>query len=207
MHDSLEQSRADVHRSELPRPAPPRQLGELAHEWLAWFGVARMLALGVTVLLVGAGGYWLLHAPPPPVEASLPFAATTTTATTSTVAGAEPGAGAPTGRHSRADQSAKHCSVAGIRARRWGCERPGRVSTAVWVASHQLHRSCRRCCAKCSARWPQPRSASGRRTACVRAAGGRGDPTTVDNGPAARSSVLGGWLGINGFRSRARSSM
>ncbi len=48
--------------------------------WMAWFGIARMLALVATVLLVGVGGYWLLQAPPPPVEASLPFAATTTTA-------------------------------------------------------------------------------------------------------------------------------
>lgn len=79
MPDVFERHSAPVGPSEVPRPAPPRSLGDLANAWLAWFGIARMLALGATVMLVGAGGYWLLNAPPPPVEASLPFAATTTT--------------------------------------------------------------------------------------------------------------------------------
>jgi competence protein ComEA len=76
----VERSRPDVPRPGLPRPLPQRNVSERVRAWVAWFGVARLLALGATVLLVGVGGYWLLHAPPPPVEASLPFAATTTSA-------------------------------------------------------------------------------------------------------------------------------
>ena len=77
---AIQQHAVEGSRPEVPRPLPPRHVSERVRAWMAWFGIARMLALGATVLLVGAGGYWLLHAPPPPVEASLPFAATTTTA-------------------------------------------------------------------------------------------------------------------------------
>jgi len=80
-------------RPEIPRPLPPRTVTDRAVAWMAWFGIPRMLALGATVVLVGVGGFWLLHAPPPPVEASLPFAATTTT--TGLAADTNPASAAP----------------------------------------------------------------------------------------------------------------
>jgi competence protein ComEA len=92
-----DQPRPDQPRPDVPRPLPQRDISERARAWVAWFGIARMLALGATVLLVGVGGYWLLHAPPPPVEASLPFAATTTSAGPAGGAGGSAASGAATG--------------------------------------------------------------------------------------------------------------
>jgi competence protein ComEA len=57
------------------RPLPARPLGRRGHEWLVWFGVGRVAVIGLSVLAVGAGGYWLLRPPPVPIESSLPRAA------------------------------------------------------------------------------------------------------------------------------------
>jgi competence protein ComEA len=82
-----------------PRPSPPRTRHERAHEvltrtrdWAAWFGIGRLLSVAVSVLAVGAGGYWLLRTPPTPVEASLPRAGSVTG---TTVAGAAAPGGNP----------------------------------------------------------------------------------------------------------------
>jgi competence protein ComEA len=58
----------------LVRPDPPRPIGQRVREWLEWFGAGRLVAIAVSVVLVGAGGYWLVAPPPQPVEASLPVA-------------------------------------------------------------------------------------------------------------------------------------
>lgn len=58
-----------------PRPAPPRPLRDLVAGWLDWFGLTRLVLAAVSVAVVVAGGYWLLHAPRPEAVASLPVAA------------------------------------------------------------------------------------------------------------------------------------
>ena len=64
----------------LERPSVPRSLPERARAWVEWFGIARLLAASVATVVVCVGGLWLVRAPPPATEASLPRATTTTTA-------------------------------------------------------------------------------------------------------------------------------
>lgn len=63
---------------EVPRVAPSRPLyGVEVHRplaWIEWFGVGRLLGAAVSVVAIAAGMWWLLRAPPVPVEQSLPFA-------------------------------------------------------------------------------------------------------------------------------------
>ncbi len=56
------------------RPQPARPLGEVVRAWLHWFGLGRLAVSAAAVLAVGAGGYWLLRAPPTAVENTLPYA-------------------------------------------------------------------------------------------------------------------------------------
>jgi competence protein ComEA len=69
------------------RPEPSRPFSEVVRAWLQWFGVGRLAVSAFAILAVGAGGYWLLRAPPTPVESSLPYAggAGASAATSSTV--------------------------------------------------------------------------------------------------------------------------
>lgn len=64
----------------LSRPEPPRSLSERARVWIDWFGIGRLMAATAATLVVCAGGYWLISAPPPATEASLPRATTTSDA-------------------------------------------------------------------------------------------------------------------------------
>lgn len=64
----------------LPRPVPPRSVGERVRAWVEWFGVGRLLAASVATTIVCAGGVWLVRTPPPATEASLPRATSTTLA-------------------------------------------------------------------------------------------------------------------------------
>ena len=60
--------------SELPpRPLPRRHPTERARAWLLWFGVGRLAVAAVSVAVVVGGGVWLLRAPAPLPEASLPL--------------------------------------------------------------------------------------------------------------------------------------
>ena len=70
----------------LSRPDVPASLAERARAWITWFGVSRLVASSVAVVVVCAGAYWLVRTPPPPTEASLAMAVATTTTT-------EPGTG------------------------------------------------------------------------------------------------------------------
>ncbi len=70
----------------LARPIPPRSASERLRAWVVWFGLGRIVAIAVSVALVGAGGYWLVAPPPDPVEASLPMASATAGSVASTVA-------------------------------------------------------------------------------------------------------------------------
>ena len=57
-----------------PLQGPPRSVvGRLA-AWVHWFGVGRLVAAAVSVLVVLVGGWWLVHPPAAPVEAALPHA-------------------------------------------------------------------------------------------------------------------------------------
>src|SRR4051794_15825943 len=71
------------------RPPPARSLGEAVKQWLAWFGVIRLIVIVASVVGVGAGAYWLLRAPATPVENSLPFASTSSTTTAPAGVGAD----------------------------------------------------------------------------------------------------------------------
>jgi competence protein ComEA len=64
----------------LLRPLPSRLMSQRVREWLVWFGIGRLAVVAVSVVAVGAGGYWLLQPPPTPVESSLPRAAAATSA-------------------------------------------------------------------------------------------------------------------------------
>jgi competence protein ComEA len=57
---------------EPPRPLPPRRVSERVRDWVVWFGLARVVTIALSIVAVGAGGYWLVHPPPDPVESSLP---------------------------------------------------------------------------------------------------------------------------------------
>jgi competence protein ComEA len=63
-----------------PRPQPPRRVGESVTAWLNWFGIGRLIAAGLSVVLVGAGAFWLVRAPAPTPESTLPFAGQTASA-------------------------------------------------------------------------------------------------------------------------------
>jgi competence protein ComEA len=65
----------------LSRPVPPRSPAERARAWIEWFGFARLVAASAATVVVCAGAVWLLRAPPPATEASLPRATTTSVPT------------------------------------------------------------------------------------------------------------------------------
>lgn len=77
-----------------PRPAPPRSPAQHAREWVRWFGAGRLVLGCAAVVAAVAGGFWLLHSPPPTTESKLPYVGAATggrpaasSGPTSTVAG------------------------------------------------------------------------------------------------------------------------
>lgn len=72
------------------RPPPRRPVGELVVAYLRWLGAGRILATAASVLSVVVGGWWLLRAPSPPVEASLPMASVSATTAAMTPAADTP---------------------------------------------------------------------------------------------------------------------
>ena len=55
---------------EVFRPEPARNVSERAQAWIGWFGLGRLIASAVAVLIVCGGAYWLVRTPPPPIEAA-----------------------------------------------------------------------------------------------------------------------------------------
>lgn len=53
---------------------------DVVRRWLAWFGWGRIVAVGVSAVLVVGGAWLLLRAPAPPVEQGLPMASPAPTA-------------------------------------------------------------------------------------------------------------------------------
>ena len=82
-----------------PRPLPPRGAVTVVGEWLRWFGVARLVTSAVSVLIVVGGAVWLLRAPAPATEATIPLAQGSSPAVTlavpPTLAAAESSAPSP----------------------------------------------------------------------------------------------------------------
>ena len=72
----------------VPRPSPPDRLVERARSWITWFGAARLVAAGASIVLVAVAAWWLLRAPRPSTESQLPYASAPATSTT--LAGAVP---------------------------------------------------------------------------------------------------------------------
>jgi len=62
------------------RPLPPRSPSERARGWIEWFGLGRIVASALAMVIVCAGAYWLVRIPPPPTEAMLPVVTPTTPA-------------------------------------------------------------------------------------------------------------------------------
>lgn len=60
--------------SSLDRPTPPVSDGARVREWVEWFGLARLVTSALAVAIVCLGAWWLLRAPRPPTEATLPMA-------------------------------------------------------------------------------------------------------------------------------------
>ncbi|MCB0966374.1 MAG: ComEA family DNA-binding protein [Ilumatobacter sp.] len=58
----------------VPRPVPTVDLSERARAWLAWFGLGRLVLTALAVAIVAGGGFWLVRAPAPSAEATLPVA-------------------------------------------------------------------------------------------------------------------------------------
>ena len=59
--------------SELPpRPIPPRSVRDSARAWIEWFGITRLIASAVAVVIVVGGGWMLVRTPTPSAEATLP---------------------------------------------------------------------------------------------------------------------------------------
>lgn len=67
----------DDRAAPVKRPEPPVTLGERALAWWRWFGPARLVATVVSVVVVGLLGFWLVRAPVPSAEATLPVAGAT----------------------------------------------------------------------------------------------------------------------------------
>lgn len=65
---------ADGRGALLKRPDPPVTIRERAVAWWRWFGPARLVATAVSVIVVGVLGFWLVRAPVPAAEATLPVA-------------------------------------------------------------------------------------------------------------------------------------
>ena len=59
---------------DLPRPAPPRSPVHDLAERVRWIGLARLVVTACSVVLVAGGAWWLLRAPAPSAETSLPLA-------------------------------------------------------------------------------------------------------------------------------------
>lgn len=59
-------------RLDLPRPGPPRAPMQHLAEQVRWFGLARLVVIALSVTLVVGGAWWLLSAPAPSAESSLP---------------------------------------------------------------------------------------------------------------------------------------
>lgn len=60
----------------LSRPSAPPSSTDRLRAWIAWFGAGRVVAAGLATVIVCAGAYWLVRAPMPPTERSLPVAST-----------------------------------------------------------------------------------------------------------------------------------
>ena len=70
-------SHVDGRDDPVTRPEPPVSFAERALAWWRWFGPARLTATVVSVIGVGVLGFWLVRAPVPSAEATLPVAGAT----------------------------------------------------------------------------------------------------------------------------------
>lgn len=70
----------------LSRPSVPPSWSDRLRDWITWFGAGRLVVGALATVVVCIGAYWLVRAPMPPTESSLPVAPTST----ETVAGSMP---------------------------------------------------------------------------------------------------------------------
>jgi competence protein ComEA len=86
-------------RTEPLRPEPKQRVVDRVAEWVRWVGLGRLVASAVSVAVVVVGVFWLLQAPAPAAESTLPVASAPSAGdpASPTVTLPPPGPGAETG--------------------------------------------------------------------------------------------------------------
>ena len=120
-----------------PRPLPPRGAVTVVGEWLRWIGIARLVTSAVSVLIVVGGAVWLLRAPAPATEASIPLAQGSAPTVTLAVPPTAHGCGS-----SATTPAAAAAGAAGRRRRR--CRRQSRRVPAEFAGARDRRRHRRR---------------------------------------------------------------
>lgn len=72
----------DLPPGVIARPDGRRPAVVSLRDWVMWFGPLRLVGTAIAVVAVVIAGWWLIRAPAPPSEASLPFATATSSPTT-----------------------------------------------------------------------------------------------------------------------------
>ena len=120
--------------SSLPRPAPPRSLGQRFREWVVWFGPGRLAATALAVIAVVTGGTWLLEGSPSRAEDQLPFAAHSSASTTNSIVSAVGGPSASSASTSVAASIVVYVAGAVAVPGVYTLDNPARVTDAVTAA-------------------------------------------------------------------------
>ena len=120
--------------SSLPRPAPPRSLGQRFREWVVWFGPGRLAATALAVIAVVIGGTWLLEGSPSRAEDHLPFAAHSSTSVNNSVGPAGGGPSASSTSTSVAASIVVYVAGAVAVPGVYTLDNPARVTDAVTAA-------------------------------------------------------------------------
>lgn len=65
---------------DVARPVIPSSVVDRVRDWLAWFGLLRLVTSAIAVVVVCGGAWWLMRSPVPPTESALPVATGASTA-------------------------------------------------------------------------------------------------------------------------------
>ncbi len=79
---STQSQPSDGSATALTRPAPLEPVLDRFNAWLSWIGLGRLALGAFSTVVVCVGAYWLVRSPPPPAEATLPYASAPSLAST-----------------------------------------------------------------------------------------------------------------------------